>query len=154
MTTSYIHVSCKSTCDCILQWLAAPLYVTTFRPFLEESNPASKIIASFYQLCVLQLTLILSSPRSANIPTMQASMVSWFSTREALAASRITTSLSTSFENIPILLLSTACLLKVRVPVLFESDYLWNLLNHLSCFQFPSSVTYATYSWSTFAAAG
>ena len=118
MTIGYIHVSCKSTCDCILQWLDAPLYVTAFRPFLEEFDPASKIIASFYQLCVLQLSLILPSPGSANIPTMQASMVSWFSTREALAASRITTSLSTSFENISIMLLSTVSLLKVRVPIL------------------------------------
>ncbi|CAA6659640.1 unnamed protein product [Spirodela intermedia] len=52
--------------------------------------------------------------------TMEASMASWFSVREAWAASSITVSFSDDDDNgvTSIMVLSTVSLLRVRVPVL------------------------------------
>ncbi|CAA7400719.1 unnamed protein product [Spirodela intermedia] len=50
--------------------------------------------------------------------TMEASMASWFSSREALAARRTAASRSRSLGKTSIMALSTVSLLRVRVPVL------------------------------------
>uniref|UniRef100_A0A0A9DAM2 Mha2 n=1 Tax=Arundo donax TaxID=35708 RepID=A0A0A9DAM2_ARUDO len=60
----------------------------------------------------------LASLGSASIPTMAASMASWFSVLEALAAHSNTWSLSTPFANTSTRFLSTLSLLRVSVPVL------------------------------------
>jgi len=52
------------------------------------------------------------------MPTIAASMASWFSVLEALAARRITYSFSTPLANTSIKFLSTLNLFRVRVPVL------------------------------------
>uniref|UniRef100_I1QGT4 Uncharacterized protein n=1 Tax=Oryza glaberrima TaxID=4538 RepID=I1QGT4_ORYGL len=55
---------------------------------------------------------------SSSMPTMAVSMASWFSTRDALAARRITSSLATPWTNTSMRPLSTLSLFSVSVPVL------------------------------------
>uniref|UniRef100_A0A452Z3U5 Uncharacterized protein n=1 Tax=Aegilops tauschii subsp. strangulata TaxID=200361 RepID=A0A452Z3U5_AEGTS len=60
----------------------------------------------------------LASFGSASMPTMAASMASWFSTLDAMAAKSKTSSLATPTANTSMRLRSTLSLLRVSVPVL------------------------------------